>query len=99
MGSNPIQVHPDAAVRQRFKSYLGVDTLFYPNQRLAQLANHEQIDFLDLAAPLEQYADQTKVFLHGFGKDIGNGHWNADGHREAAELIAQKMCSAAPKAQ
>ena len=92
VGSNPIQVHPDAAVRQRFKSYLGVDTLFYPNQRLAQLANHEQIDFLDLAAPLEQYADQTKVFLHGFGKDIGNGHWNADGHREAAELIAQKMC-------
>ncbi|HYW73321.1 MAG TPA: SGNH/GDSL hydrolase family protein [Pyrinomonadaceae bacterium] len=93
VGSNPIQVHPDASVRQRFRNYLDVDTLFYPNQRLAQLAGREQIDFLDLAAPLEKSADETKVFYHGFGKEIGNGHWNADGHRLAAELIAQKMCS------
>lgn len=93
VGSNPIQVHPDRAVRQRFQSYVGVDNLFYPNLRLAQLANREQIDFLDLAQPMQQYADEKKVFLHGFGKEIGNGHWNADGHREAAELIEQKMCS------
>lgn len=91
-GSNPIQVHPDRAVRERFKSYLGVDDLFYPNQRLSQFANREQIDFFDLAQPMEKYADQTKIFLHGFGKEIGNGHWNADGHRQAAELIAQQMC-------
>jgi hypothetical protein len=96
VGSNGIQVHPDAAVRERFRSYVGVDNLFYPNLRLAQFADREQIDFLDLAQPMEKYADQTKVFLHGFGKEIGNGHWNADGHREAAELIARKMCKAAP---
>jgi len=93
IGSNPIQVHPDRSVRDRFKSYLGVDSLFYPNQRLAQFSDHEQIDFLDLAKPMQTYADQNKVFLHGFGKEIGNGHWNADGHRVAAELIAAKMCS------
>jgi hypothetical protein len=93
-GSNPIQVHPDQAVRERFKAYVGVDNLFYPNVRLAEMAKREQIDFLDLAQPLEKYADQTKVFLHGFGKEIGNGHWNADGHREAAELIERKMCAA-----
>ena len=93
VGSNPIQVHPDRAVRERFQTYLGVDNLFYPNLRLAQLANREQIDFLDLAQPMQSYADEKKVFLHGFGKEIGNGHWNADGHREAAELIEQKMCS------
>jgi len=96
VGSNPIQVHPDRAVRERFKAYVGVDNLFYPNVRLAGLANREQIDFFDLASPLEKYADETKVFLHGFGKQIGNGHWNADGHREAAELISQKLCSANP---
>jgi len=95
LGSNPIQVHPDRAVRERFQSYVGVDNLFYPNLRLAQLANREQIDFLDLAQTLQRYADEKKVFLHGFGKEIGNGHWNADGHREAAELIEQKMCSGA----
>ena len=92
-GSNPIQVHPDRAVRERFQSYLGTDNLFYPDFRLAQLADREQIDFLDLAQPMQTYADEKKVFLHGFGKEIGNGHWNTDGHREAAELIAQKMCS------
>ena len=92
VGSNPIQVHPDSAVRERFKSYLGVDDLFYPNVRLSELANREQIDFLDLAQPMQAYADRTKVFLHGFGKDMGNGHWNADGHRVAAELISRKIC-------
>lgn len=93
VGSNPIQVHPDRAVRERFQSYVGTDNLFYPNLRLEQLANREQIDFLDLAQPMQRYADEKKVFLHGFGKEIGNGHWNADGHREAAELIERKMCS------
>ena len=96
VGSNPIQVHPDNNVRKRFKSYISVDNLFYPNQRLSQLASREQIDFLDLAQPMEKYADETKLFLHGFGKEIGNGHWNADGHRKAAERILQKMCPASP---
>ena len=92
VGSNPIQVHPDSAVRERFKSYLGVGDLFYPNVRLSELADREQIDFFDLAQPMEAYADQTRIFLHGFGKEVGNGHWNADGHRVAAELISRKMC-------
>ena len=92
-GSNPIQVHPNRAVRERFQSYVGTDNLFYPDFRLAQFANREQIDFLDLAQPMQAYADEKKIFLHGFGKEIGNGHWNADGHRLAAELIEQKMCS------
>ncbi|MFN2576320.1 MAG: SGNH/GDSL hydrolase family protein [Pyrinomonadaceae bacterium] len=91
-GSNPIQVHPDAALRERFQSYVGTDNLFYPNFRLAQLADPAGIDFLDLAQPMQTYASEKKVFLHGFGSDLGNGHWNADGHRLAAELIAAKMC-------
>ena len=96
IGSNPIQVHPDPAVRQRFQAYVGMDDLFYPNRRLEQLANREAIDFFDLAQPLQRYADEKKVYLHGFGKEIGNGHWNVDGHRQAADLIAQKMCSEVP---
>jgi hypothetical protein len=58
------------------------------------LANREQIDFLDLAEPMQAYAEQNKVFLHGFGSDLGgNAHWNQSGHRLAAELIAQKLCA------
>ena len=90
--SNAIQVYPDPAVRQRFLQRLGIPNVFYANLRLQALAGREQIDFIDLAQPMQSYADQNKVFLHGFGSDLGNGHWNANGHRLAADLIAQKMC-------
>jgi acetyltransferase AlgX (SGNH hydrolase-like protein) len=94
VGSNPVQAYPDQAVRERFQSYVGTDNLFYPNERLARLAKQERIDFIDLAPSLQKYADEKKVFLHGFGKQIGNGHWNVEGHRVAADLIAQKLCAA-----
>ena len=45
-----------------------------------------------LAPEMQKYADDQKVFLHGFGKDIGNGHWNSEGHRLAAELTAKSLC-------
>jgi hypothetical protein len=91
--SNAIQVYPDPVVRQRFLQHVGADNIFYPNLRLKALAEQERIDFIDLAQPMQVYADQNKVFLHGFGSDIGNGHWNATGHKLAAELIAQKICN------
>jgi len=90
--SNAIQVYPDLVVRQNFMKRIGTNTVFYPNLRLKDFAQRQQIDFLDLAEPMQVYADQNKVFLHGFGKDIGNGHWNANGHRLAADLITQKLC-------
>jgi len=90
--SNAVQVYPDAAVRAKFLQHLGEETIFYPNLRLKALADREQFDFLDLAQPMQAYADQNKVFLHGFGSDLGNGHWNANGHKVAAELMAQKLC-------
>lgn len=91
--SNAVQVYPDPIVRQKFLQHVGADNIFYPNLRLKALAERERIDFLDLAQPMQAYADQNKVFLHGFGSDIGNGHWNASGHKLAADLIAQKLCS------
>jgi lysophospholipase L1-like esterase len=90
--SNAIQVYPDPVGRQNFMKHIGVSTVFYPNLRLRDFAQRQQIDLLDLAEPMQLYADQNKVFLHGFEKDIGNGHWNADGHRLAADLITQKLC-------
>jgi len=91
--SNAIQVYPDPIVRQRFLQHVGADNIFYPNLRLKALTEREQIDFIDLAQPMQVFADQNKVFLHGFGGDVGNGHWNATGHKLAADLIAQKLCS------
>ncbi len=90
--SNAIQVYPNPAVRQQFLKHVGTDTIFYPNLRLKALAEKEQIDFLDLAQPMQSYADEHKVFLHGFGSDLGNGHWNQDGHKVVADVLAQKLC-------
>jgi hypothetical protein len=92
--SNAIQVYPNAVVRRNFLRRIGTNTLFYPNLRLKALAEREHFDFMDLARPMQAYAEQNKVFLHGFGSDVGgNSHWNADGHSLAAELIAQRLCS------
>jgi hypothetical protein len=91
--SNAIQVYPDPVVRQNFMRRISVSTVFYPNERLKALASREQIDLLDLAEPMQAYADQNHVFLHGFGSDLGgNAHWNQSGHRLAADLITQKLC-------
>jgi hypothetical protein len=97
-GSNPIQVYPDARERESFMRQIGQTSLFYPNLRLKAMAEREHIDFMDLAAPMQAYVDQNKVLLHSSVNGIGNGHWNAAGHRVVADLIAEKLCRQAPTA-
>jgi len=91
-GSMGIQVDPDTAARQEYMNRLGVQTLFYPDQRIKALGEKEGFDVLGLAPLLEDYATRNKVFLHGDGDAKGKGHWNEIGHRLAGELIAQELC-------
>jgi GDSL-like Lipase/Acylhydrolase family len=86
-----IQVYPDRSVRQAMIDRLGVIDLFYPDRRLAEFADRQGIPFLDLAAPMQEAADRDHVFFHGFGGEIGNGHWNEAGHKFAGELMASKI--------
>jgi len=72
--TSDIQVYPDQAVRQSMMNQLDVQDLFYPDTRLAGLADREGFPFLDLALPMQVAADTNKVFFHGFGRAIGNGH-------------------------
>jgi hypothetical protein len=90
--SNGIQVYPDPNVRQIFMKRIGVNDLFYPDYRIKQLAVREHIQVITLVPEMQAYADQNKVFLHGFGNNQGNGHWNQLGHRVASEIIARKLC-------
>jgi hypothetical protein len=90
--SNAIQVHPDPPVRQAFMKRIGVRTLFYPDVRIKTLGEREDFSVLNLAQSFQLYADQHKVFLHGFSPNLGRGHWNAHGHRLAGETIAQTLC-------
>ncbi|HYH84164.1 MAG TPA: SGNH/GDSL hydrolase family protein [Pyrinomonadaceae bacterium] len=90
--SNGIQVYPDPAAREAFARRLGVADLFYAERRFNSLGEREGFPVLNLAPELQAYADEHKTFLHGFGREKGNGHWNEDGHRVAGELLARKLC-------
>jgi hypothetical protein len=91
--SNGVQVYPQPAAREAFLRRVGARDIFYPDARIRSLGERENFPVLVLAPELQQYAEQHRVFLHGFGRDIGNGHWNATGHHVAGELLAQKLCA------
>ena len=90
--SNGPQVLPDPATRENFKKNFGVTDLFYPDKRIRSLGTREGFPVVMLAPDLQGFAERNQVFLHGFGDDLGNGHWNATGHRVAGDLIAKKIC-------
>jgi len=90
--SNGIQVHPEAQVRQAFMDRVGVSTLFYPDDRVAELGAHAGFTVLQLAPRMQAYAEQNHAFLHGFGANTGSGHWNQLGHQVAGNLLAQDVC-------
>jgi hypothetical protein len=89
-----IQVWPNPLMREKFEKRLGVSDLFYPDRRIAALGDREGFAVLNLAPPLQRYAEQHQVFLHGFkNMPMGFGHWNEAGHAAAGHLIAQKLCA------
>jgi hypothetical protein len=90
--SNGIQVFPDPAARRAFLDKIGGTDIFYPDTRIKNLGARENFTVYNLAPELQVFAEQNKVFLHGFGENIGNGHWNAEGHRIAGEKLSQKLC-------
>lgn len=92
-GTSGLQLYPDPAVRQESMRTLGVGNLFYPDARIKALGEKAGFPVLNLAAPMQEYADSHKAFLHGQGNLTGYGHWNQTGHRVAGELIARKLCA------
>lgn len=90
--SNGIQVNPDHSAREKFMQTFRVEDLFYPDHRIKLLGERENFGVLNLAPSLQSFAERNNVYLHGFGQTLGRGHWNADGHRVAGEMIAQRVC-------
>lgn len=91
--ANPPQIYPSPVVRGYYTQTYGSTDIFYPDERIKALGEREGFEVLNLAAPMQAYADEHHVFLAGF-KDtkLGVGHWNAEGHRLAGELIADRIC-------
>jgi hypothetical protein len=93
------QVHPDAGTAARFAAALGVDDLGYPVRRLLGVAARAGLPVVNLPALLAEQAERDGALLHGLpGARAGFGHWNAAGHRAAAEATAALACELLPRA-
>ncbi len=90
--SNAIQVVPNPQTRSDFMKRIGATDLFYPDNRVKAFGSQKGFEVINLASALQAYAESNNVFLHGFGSDLGSGHWNEKGHQIAAELISHKLC-------
>ncbi len=86
------EVNPDPQVSREIAKRLGVDNLLYSDLRIKRLGEREGIPVLNLTIPFQQYAREHNVYLHGFGDNLGGGHWNEAGHQLVGKLIAQKLC-------
>ena len=88
-----IQVHPERPVREALQAKLGVADLFYPDRRLERFAERNHILAVTLAPEMQRLAESSGTYFHGFGDGRGKGHWNAEGHRAAADIIARRLCA------
>lgn len=91
-GSNGVQVMPQTPGREAYARSLSVPDLLYPDRRIAAFCGANGIGSVTLVEDLALYAEQNNVYLHGFGADIGNGHWNKAGHRAAGEILTRRLC-------
>lgn len=90
--SNGIQVHPDKRITEAFLQQRGLEGIFYSDRRLADFGRREGIEVLLLAPALQSIARATRAYMHGFGERLGTGHWNEQGHRHAAWILASALC-------
>ena len=89
----PVQVDPDPSQIRTTEARLRVEDLFYPERRLRTLGERSRFPVITLAERFQARAAEQHVFFHGFEQAVlGSGHWNAEGHRYAAELIAGDLC-------
>ena len=65
----------------------------YPQRRLRALAEQNGFDVLDLLPPFRAHYLRNKSYLYGFSEaQKGDGHWNQEGHRQAAAALSSRLC-------
>lgn len=91
--TNGIDVHPDVQTRAAYAKRLGIADFGYAERRLQALGERLNFPVIALSEPMRRHAEREREYLHGFSNTIlGEGHWNAAGHRLAGRLIAKTLC-------
>ena len=86
--TNAIQVHPAAKCRKQFAEILKLEDMSYPDDRIREHCQRAGIPVLSLVPGMQAHAQRYDRVLHGFKNTrLGQGHWNAAGHRVAGSLI------------
>jgi hypothetical protein len=89
-----ILVDPVGDVRERLESRLGVDDLFFPDRRIAEIGLRSGFRTYPLMKELQDIAEQRQIYIHGFDNTRPSfGHLNERGHEILADLLATKLCS------
>jgi hypothetical protein len=92
-----VQVDPQPRVRDDVQKALGVGDLFYIEHRLARIGESNGARVIPLAYEMQRQAQDRGVYFHGFDNvGMGKGHWNENGHRAAAAIIARELCASPP---
>lgn len=89
--SNAAQVLPNPVNRTEFMQSFGIADLFYPDHRIKAVGERNGFQVINLAPSLQTYAEQNKIYLHGFESSPAVGHWNSTGHRVAGEMLAAQL--------
>ena len=90
------QLIPEITKRDALLRKLGISDFNYADRRIQTFCDREHISVIALAPALSTFALANHVYLNGFNKTtLGAGHWNATGHRLAAEAIAAQLCAGA----
>ena len=91
--SVPAQIYPDSRARAGVVARLDIDTLFNPNDRLAEFGRANRLAVFSVAEPMHALADRDGDYYHGFANGVlGDGHYNEAGHRVAGALMAEGVC-------
>jgi hypothetical protein len=70
-----------------------VPDLSYADRRIEAFGRDHGVPVLTLAPAMAEAARAGATFLNGFGRHVGEGHWNPAGHRVAARLVAETLCA------
>ena len=89
-----LEVHPDAAWRDRIQQKYGVPDLAYPDRRVVTFARQHGSRGILLAEEMKALATASGTHLYGYeNRELGFGHWNALGHRAVADIIGRALCA------